>query len=154
MSETVMAARPGTISVTPEGGGAVTITDVTEWEPIDDPEMIKDMSGESQRAYYYQGELQQGIKFTTGDMNVQDKLSQGMFFSTASAGMKCVKRADGTQKVSGNVLVTTLTNGIVHKLGKPKSDTSGKPSRWEVILLAAHSSTGTEGSGTSVVTLS
>lgn len=155
MADEVMVARPGMVTVTPEGEAEVTITDITDLEPIDDPEIIEDPSGDSSYDYFYRGKEVKGLKFTTGDMNVLDKLFQGQYFSTATGNQKCVKRSDDTQKVSGNVYVYTVTNGCVFKLGQPKAQAGdGSPKRFEVELRAGHDSDGTEGGATPTVNLS
>jgi hypothetical protein len=153
MSLATMAARPKSVKITPEGGSEYVLLDCTELEPVIDPEIIEDESFDDQLSFFYQGKKVYGFKFTTGDLALQNTISQGGFFSTASIEMSGVVKADGTQQVSGVVGLIVITNGVVLKMGQPKvSSGDGKPKRFEVELRVGHNSEGVAGSITPTYT--
>lgn len=148
-----MAARPISVEVTPAGGSLVTCTYVKDIEILDDVELIKDLAGNSQLGYYFQGEISYGVKFTTPDLAVREVLKKGTYLSACTVKIEGIRTADGSKQGSADVVKRVFTHCIVVDSASIKSDPSGKPVDISYTIVAAHAEDATEGTIVDTFTL-
>ena len=139
------ACRATAISVTPDGGSALTASFPVKAKPIKDDEIPTKNFSDSRQVSIFGGNEVAGLEITVCDLEFYQALKKGTRVTTASVTVESTKDADGTALTAGDALTATLTGGYVSE--DPSQDTSvdGLPIEWTFKIMLCRGKDGTEG---------
>ena len=148
MAATVLeqAGQPVSLAITTP---ALTISDITSFRVIKDPELITHKGGTQRTKLYLEGDEISGIEIETTDIAKAVQLPKGILVKTAVLTVQCTKASNSATTRSTKTLKMTITVGTVTSDPHPSGDASGSPGKCTIrIETCQDPEAGIEGTAT------
>jgi hypothetical protein len=140
MTQPKFGGRPKSLVIS---SPAVTIDRIKRATPIDDPELINDLTGDSRYEQILGGKEYQAIEVVTNDLTYWRTLKKGTICTTVVLTFDGALASDGTKHTNGTS-TRTLSNAVQMNKIAPPIEAGGKPAEITYLFLAAKTVAGAD----------